>query len=1097
MLKIEGKSGKDVSLNIRDITFKTNNNKSTILTFTDASLYCYQCTFDSALTAIEFKWGIPSNLVLHGGSFTGVVYGIKAQHTCAFGTLEISNTSLKGVSMVSNTGIELKSYCIKYPYPRANIHLRMDNTDLSGFFKGVELSIAHVDLFAININNCTLTNHARGALLIGVGRSYNKFTKIAIRNTLFRYNSGDNGGAFQLTSTYKKVGNVEANVTRCRFERNKATTIGGAVAVKGGMTMRIEDSHFEMNDCRNKDEILFNYGKGSGGALGIDTLGKEISVLVTRCVFKNNAAASYGGAIYTKAGSEKSKWIISNTTLESLLENIEPAVEGDLIYSEIDTTMSRVKGRIQPTRGRNAIHLAGQHGSTVDALSEFTITPGFSFQLAAVPVTVYSVFETRLQGSRPTTSGEKSGAHLSGVILHTRRSDFPTKTKSGSSFSDTTNENRQRFSAVTTGLSVKTKAIMYRTFSLNYLSCPYNHYALTESAFRNLTLSNSKCDKCPDGGICRIGQLKAEDNFWGYKDERVKTVRFIRVPDGYGCIGKECVRYDSCRKYRTGQLCGVCKVGYGENFLSTNCIPDSQCNKKTFWMVACLFIITYVMLFLYRKETIRFLKYHLLWFRRQDGKRNAERVNNDEYVQFDDVIVHEQEEGRHDVEIEPLVEERQQPERDVGTGFLKICFYYYQIQSVLTIDRSEIRSGSLQHTKNIASSFFNFKFAVNGSSPSCFGHSATPVQKILLRLGLVGLTLLFFVSLYSVALIIERLFRRQNNNKTFSDRVLTALLEIFLQCYAALVSATFKLIQCIDVNGKAVLYAQGDVKCFENWQYLFIVVAIAWVLPFCIVILCLPFLLSRGRIREKGLFFACIFPLAYLMMLVVEKIRSIVALRLSNIGNSGGSHREDFRWNDREENGENNRQDNANENGDRDIQNDVENQGNHDIPNSNHAMDSILTNLTCAFAKEDDEAQCLWWEGVLMLRRLIIIAFASLIDDPYTKLYLLILAQILFLLHHLHAKPYSAGALNAIETASLTLLTLITSMNFLTLSNDGSPSGNRETLSKIFAWLQIIAASFLPVTLSLVLILLITLKIFHVFIKCIRLINVMIKSRNR
>ena len=132
-----------------------------------------------------------------------------------------------------------------------------------------------------------------------------------------------------------------------------------------------------------------------------------------------------------------------------------------------------------------------------------------------------------------------------------------------------------------------------------------------------------------------------------------------------------------------------------------------------------------------------------------------------------------------------------------------------------------------------------------------------------------------------------------------------------------------------------------------------------------------------------------------------------------------------------------------------------------------------------------------------MLRRLIIIAVASLVEDPYTRLYLLLLVQILFLLHHMHAKPFNSGALNAIEAISLTLLTLIGAMRFLHVSKGSHLTGDRETLSKVFAWLSITSTSILPISVCLVLCVLVILKMLHGYLLITRFIVSRFMNRRR
>ena len=888
----------------------------------------------------------------------------------------------------------------------------------------------------------------------------------------FLDNEADSGGALQVESSFTQPANVEVNISNCSFERNRAKTIGGAVAVRGGMTFLAEDCYFAMNDCRDITEMHYNYGRGTGGALGIDPMEYEINAIIKKCVFTNNVAYSFGGAIYAKASSRKSHLLIANTTLKSVKNRKNPAIEGDIIYSAIDTNIVQVKSRIEPMYGSNAIHLTGQFGSKIDELSEFKVTLGYLFHYAAVPVQEF--MSNRMSFDTKSESAFSFRGAPSDKLPPDAHSGAK-KRKLGkllSSPSDPTNKHKI--------------ATMYREFSLSVFSCPYNHYNLYESAFKNLTLANSNCHKCPEGGICPYGQLKAKDNFWGYLASYDHQVKFVRLSDNYGCTGDSCATYNSCAKDRTGNLCATCRPGFSENFLSTSCIPNNECNSKMFWVLACVLITIYIPLFLYKKELLRYIKHHLLWFWQQNSDEKVMALTAD-YVFF-----------QHQEEINANVQEQtedyaiiqavtQQPENDATlSSFIKICFYFYQVESVLNMQVSDTEIGILKHLRHLMRNVFVFKFAAHGSS-SCFSSNATPVAKILLRLGIIGAILAIFVSLYAASLLIERLLLRRSNSRKFSDRILPTLFEVFLQCYAILVFATFKLIKCVDVNGKSFLHVQGTVECFAYWQYLFIIVAIAWVLPLCIIVFTLPHHLKKGRIRRPGLFVACVLPLPYIIYNITIMVTSIVHRKNRR---KGEQKNQDIKTvdnrikkgeNSGKYNGDNNREYNGDNNGEYNEvnSNDKPKQENNSL-HSDQALNSILAYMTGSFMKCSAETQYLWWDGMLLFRKLTIISFASLIEHPYIKLYLLLLVQIIFLLHHVHAKPFNSKAMNVIETVSLMLLTLFGAMRFMHASKDDSLTGANATLSKIFTWLNIISTSALPVVMCMVFIFLILLKIFHV-----------------
>ena len=995
IMKVDGRVNRGASLTVKELTFKMNKTRSTLFLLTDASFSSYKCTFLGRTTAIDFRWGSPSDLIIQKSAFIGVEYGVKTQHSCADGKMEVSDSTFDGIRGTSKTGFQLTSICLPYPFPKANINMRIERTYMTGFATAMGLSVSCITLLQITVYKCNFSKQTSGAILIGIGRRYRTYTKVSINDSTFRANQAESGGAIMVASSFVNPENVKVNITNCTFEGNKANTLGGAVAVTGGLNMHARDSLFVVNDCRYKTGSPFSYGRGSGGAVGIDPMGKNINARIENSTFKNNGAASFGGAIYAKASSKDSSLLISNTKLENLKKKVKPAIEGDLIYSAIYANIEGVTSQIHPIQGSNGIRLTGRRGSRIDRLSEFTVTPGYTLQLAAVPAQIFtSVLKMR------------SGPNMSEGQPIKRMSDTASEQVGG---------NWDNLSSKEKSASITT-AILYHEYSLNFFSCPYNHYSLGESVFKELAILNSNCKRCPDGGTCPAGKLQAKENFWGYLENHGKLVRFTRVAEGYGCRGDECVRYNSCGKDRIGRLCATCRTGFSENFLSTNCIPNNECNSKTFWIMAFIFMMIYTPLFLYKKELSLCIKHHLLWFRRRQNQVKSEAgATTANYVLYQhqpSINAGEQEPKDDHIQIRPLpplTQEGGQAKNDVVISGLKICFYFYQIEPVLNVQVSEVEINVLNQVRDITRNAFNFLFTSNSSS-TCFSINATPVDKILLRVGFIGLILAVFVFLYAISIFIEKILSSRGNGPKFSDRVLAILFEVFLQCYAILVSATFKLIKCVKVDGKWVLYIQGTVQCLVYWQYLFIVVAVFWVIPFCITVFLLPHLLMKKQIRRGGLFIACVLPLLYLIILTARHTVKRLNRKV---------HGQNEKYKVIENDGRSNKKvKTENSETHKDIEGAIENQDKED-QDRDHALNLIFATMTNPFIRGNKGKDYIWWDGMLMLRRLVVIAIASLIEDPYIRLYLLLLLQILFLLHHVHAKPFSSGAMNAVETVSL------------------------------------------------------------------------------
>ena len=74
----------------------------------------------------------------------------------------------------------------------------------------------------------------------------------------------------------------------------------------------------------------------------------------------------------------------------------------------------------------------------------------------------------------------------------------------------------------------------FTLFSVSCSFCPQSFYGLYKSHMdyisqnQSAKTNNAKCLSCPVGGICKKGQVRAAENFWGYISG--KEVRFAACP---------------------------------------------------------------------------------------------------------------------------------------------------------------------------------------------------------------------------------------------------------------------------------------------------------------------------------------------------------------------------------------------------------------------------------------------------------------------------------------------------------------------------------------------------------------------------------------
>ena len=576
-------------------------------------------------------------------------------------------------------------------------------------------------------------------------------------------------------------------------------------------------------------------------------------------------------------------------------------------------------------------------------------------------------------------------------------------------------------------------------FAFYCVPCPLQFYSLNKSTLIDNRHNNVNCQHCPPGGKCQEGVIKARDNFWGILNNKTNLIEFFMLPNGYGCVGKQCQFYYSCAKNRKGTLCGECDDGYSESMYSPRCIANKNCQIKKFWISALVLVILYVLFFLYKKEIISILKTSVLSLsnpflsnRKDEDSFHQDLLSNDGYILQDDIMDHIPENETRD---EEFIKEQQG--QNFFAGFLKVAFYFYQIEKLSRSYEDEIKNNVIQGLKTTISSFFNFHFLAGSGSMCCPSLHTTPMTKVLTKALL--LSVMFVV--FALAYLINRGFHHikrcfikdngieRNEGLQFRERVLIVLFEAVLLSFALIAKTVFSLLTCVTVRNANVLHMQGNMTCYQPYQYAIIAIAFTWILPFCFLISLLPNSIHRKFIGNWSIFAACLFPLPFVLYLVV-KVRT------------------GMKSNDEESLVEDN------------------------------VCKAILKNLTGSFKCISKHS--MHWEGFLLFRRLILVSAYSFIKDPIYKSYAIQVIQILILVHHVSIQPFRSKVLNVLETISLTILVMISGMNSFTIfvyTHGIHEEGDYLLLLKVFSWIRLVAILFIPAVIGCIIALSVTVKV--------------------
>ena len=339
-----------------------------------------------------------------------------------------------------------------------------------------------------------------------------------------------------------------------------------------------------------------------------------------------------------------------------------------------------------------------------------------------------------------------------------------------------------------------------------------------------------QCRLCPYGADCSYN-IMAKPNFWGYRvSDTVPALNFTFCPLNYRRppVGTRPQEYNGCYGNRTGYLCGLCKKHFFESLFSTTCQLSTECKDVWFWAVAAAVVAVFA-LYLILKPPVLPLIYWLI-----RGSRETEQVSWDK------------------------------EETNADNGYLKIVLYFYQVSDLLLISTS---SGILLESHVILPfvGFFNFRQMPFGASSVCPFRGLTAVTKeLFLSLGVfVVLTAIF--ALYLIHRLLLRVMRR--NEPLLLGRYIAAVVETMLLGYASLARTSFTLLSCVPVGSVKRLFIEGDIVCYQWWQYLITTFIIFFVVPFIFALAWASVKLHGDAISVKQFLLAMVFPLPQLFCL--------------------------------------------------------------------------------------------------------------------------------------------------------------------------------------------------------------------------------------
>ena len=495
----------------------------------------------------------------------------------------------------------------------------------------------------------------------------------------------------------------------------------------------------------------------------------------------------------------------------------------------------------------------------------------------------------------------------------------------------------------TTQVNNKPCTIRVTTFKFSCSACAGNSYSLQRGRAFGLQLAPGfQCLPCPFGANCSQNII-AEQTFWGYKEQdSPPTLKFTMCPLGY-CRPpqvKDFPEYNGCQGNRSGKLCGQCSESYTETLYSTECRPFHECKDYWFWPVALVYVSLMALYFTFNPPIVPWIKRQILWFKKRE---TADKEN------------------------------------DFDSGYLKIVFYFYQAANLV------LASNSTQHifqTKFIGPfvGLFNFEQRFSSSGLICPFPGLTAVTKQLFSASHVLGTFLMIGVCFILHVGLNK-FRGQEIPS--AAPYIGGILQTMLLGYTALASVSFNLLRCVPIGSEKRLFYDGNVVCFQWWQYILIAFICTVFVPFVFVLLWGAFKLYSRTICVGKFLLVCCLPLPFLIYWAY--------ISLFGKARNGAS------------------------------------QDSSPSQLSRNSVEKVL--YDCFKTSEDGKKLSLSWEGVMTGRRLILVVLKAFISNPLPRLLIMSFFCVLFLLQHAMTQPFRDGIANIVETISLLFIVLLGMIN--------------------------------------------------------------------
>ena len=303
---------------------------------------------------------------------------------------------------------------------------------------------------------------------------------------------------------------------------------------------------------------------------------------------------------------------------------------------------------------------------------------------------------------------------------------------------------------------------------------------------------------------------------------------------------------------------------------------------------------------------------------------------------------------------------------------------------------------------------------MSGQGLTCPFPGLTPSTKMIFEISPVFATLLAIWTIFGIGRIISWARQRRMSPQTYSlAPYLAATIETSLLGYAAIAKVTFSLFRCVSLGSETRWFYNGNVECYQWWQYAALVFNIVFVIPFMLTLGWASIKVHYGRITAKELLLAALIPLPLLFHWILRAVKS-------------------FR---------------NHENG---------------VQQPSASIQAMKLVLSEPFRKPSrNDIGAVYWQIILIGRRFILVLLYTFIADPTQRLFFMTLFSVFVLIHHVYVKPFQNSFANHLESLSLLILITLGLIN-MHKSQYVGVEANVKGEFRAYDWFEVSVLGFLP-----------------------------------